>query len=75
MTGYRTAKGDLSAKLLKAMQWYSIEHGLKLTASSPFPIVWFKNQDDGINKVHMDDIMEAYEAFKKSTHGKRKTAA
>jgi hypothetical protein len=71
---YRTAKGDLTAQALKAIQWYSVEHSLKLTASSPFPTIYFKNRDGETVQAKIDEVIDAYKLFKKSTHGRKRAA-
>lgn len=71
MKSYRTRAGQLSAATLKALNWYSIKHGYRLTASSAFPAVTFIDESGIEHKVDILDVIEAYDQFKQRTHGRK----
>lgn len=72
---YRTKAGALSSRTKKAIAWYAIEHGLRLTAASAYPVMFFKDPTGAEVQSHITEIVDTYEKFKASNHGKRKTAA
>lgn len=67
----RTEAGQLSASTLKAIGWFSIEHGLKPSASSALPIVKFTDKAGEEYEADIAEVLEAYATFKKENHGKR----
>lgn len=67
----RTKSGELSASTLKAIHWYSIEHGLKPDASSALPTLRFTDLAGQPQAVDIADVMAAYEAFRQEKHGRR----
>lgn len=68
----RTKAGALSASTLKAVQWYSIEHGLKPDASSALPLLRFTDAAGNHHEADIADVVTAYADFKKENHGKRR---
>lgn len=74
MVDYRTKQGHLSAATLKALQWYALEHQLKFTATSPFPTVVFKNVQGEEVSADVNDVVKAYEDYRKRTHGRKRAA-
>lgn len=71
----RTKSGDLRATDLKAIQWYTINNGYKPAATSAVPHIHFTTQSGEDVTVHLGDILDEYDEFKRATHGKRQAAA
>ncbi|MGW5074026.1 hypothetical protein [Rhodococcus sp. NPDC004095] len=70
----RTKAGEVKASDLKAIQWYKLQHGLKLVAPAAFPTYRFKTSDGEELEVHLSDIQDEYREFRQSTYGKRQAA-
>ena len=71
---FRTKAGALSSATLKAIQWYSVENGLKLAASSAVPIMSFIDSDGTEHTVNVNTVIASYKEFKARTHGKKREA-
>lgn len=67
----RTISGQTRASDLKAIQWYVIEHTLKLVAIAVWHEYQFVDRDGEQKTVHLGDILDEYDAFKKRTHGRK----
>ncbi|KUM38989.1 hypothetical protein [Arthrobacter sp. EpRS71] len=74
MNKLRTKAGALSSATLKAIKWYTLEHGLKLTASSAMPIMTCINSDGDEQTVNVEDVITEYKQFKRRTHGRKRAA-
>jgi hypothetical protein len=72
---YRTKTGDLKVSVKKAVAWYAIEHGLRLTAASAYPIIYFLDHEGYEVTATIDGITAEYKEFKRTTHNKRKASA
>lgn len=70
----RTKAGSVKAADLKAIQWYTLQHGLKLLAPIVFPTYRFRTSDGEELKVHLSDIQDEYREFRQATYGKRQAA-
>ena len=70
----RTDSGTLRATCQKAIKWYAIEKVLKPMAAAAYPNFYFRNRDGKEVVVSIVTIMDAYDEFKKKTHGAAKAA-
>lgn len=70
----RTKAGDIPAADLKAIRWYTDEHGFKPAASSTYPQMRFTARDGTEVTIHLADILDAHDEFKKNTRGKKRAA-
>ena len=71
----RNADGSLPDKHLKAIRWYMLSRSLMATATNAWPVYNFKNKDGSVVTADLADMLKEYEEFKRTTHGKRQTAA
>jgi hypothetical protein len=71
----RNRDGTLPAKHLKAIRWYMLSRSLMATATNAWPIYRFKNKDGSVVTANLADMISEYEEFKRTTHGKRQSAA
>ncbi|QEX10925.1 hypothetical protein F6X56_14980 [Rhodococcus erythropolis] len=71
----KTQAGAIRASDLKAIQWFTIKHGVKPSAISAYPNFSFVHRDGSTSTVHLGDILDEYDEFKRTTHGKHQAAA
>lgn len=72
---FKTKQGTIKSQDLKAIQWYMIQHNVKPMAINVFPYFHFKDSDGVETEVHLADVQDQYEEFKRLNHGSRKNAA
>jgi hypothetical protein len=71
----RNADGSLPDKHRKAIEWYVMHYGMKPLSVSAWPVFHFLDHTSNRVTANLADILEEYEQFKRTTHGKRQQAA